>query len=115
VKIMKISEVKEVPRSGGIFTGTVGAKTFVGPVSKDLSVSIVSFPKGIRNTMHSHTSDQCLWVLSGKGTLANEKEQFTLTEGVVAYIPAGERHWHGATDDSPMSHISILRPGQTKG
>ena len=111
---MKISEVPDLPRSGGIFTGTVMAKTFIGPESKDLSIVIISFPRGVRNTFHSHTSDQCLWVLSGEGTLANEKEEISLSEGMVAYIPAGERHWHGAIKDSAFSHISILRPGETK-
>jgi len=117
MKIMKIADTPEVPRSGGIFTGTVGIKALVGPEigSKDLSVAIVSFPKGVRNTFHSHTYDQCLWVLSGKGIIADEKQEVVVTEGMVAFIPAGERHWHGATDDSAFSHISILRPGQTKG
>ena len=117
MKIMKIADIPEVPRSGGIFTDTVYAKTFVGPETgaKDLSVSIVSFPKGVRNTFHIHTSDQCLWVLSGRGIIADEKQEVVVTEGTVAFIPAGERHWHGATKDSAFSHISILRPGQTKG
>jgi len=117
MKIMRIADIPEVPRSGGIFTGTVGIKTLVGEEvgAKDLSVSIVSFPKGVRNTFHTHTYDQCLYILSGKGIIADEREEVTVTEGMVAFIPAGERHWHGATKDSAFSHISIVRPGQTKG
>jgi quercetin dioxygenase-like cupin family protein len=117
MKIMRIADIPEVPRSGGIFTNTVYTKALVGPEmgAKDLTVSIVSFPKGVRNTFHTHTYDQCLWVLSGKGIIADEKEEVVVTEGMVAFIPASERHWHGATKDSAFSHISIVRTGQTKG
>ena len=117
MKIIVIKDVPEVPSSGGIFTGTVKIKSLVGPDfgAKDLAVSIVSFPKGIRNTFHIHTYDQVLYVLSGKGIIADEKQEVAVTEGMAAFIPAGERHWHGATEDSDFSHISILRPGQTKG
>jgi len=31
--------------------------------------------------------------------------------GDVIHIPAGERHWHGATDDSEFAHIVITRSG----
>jgi len=117
MKIMKIADVPEVARSGGIFTDTVYAKNLVGPEtgSKDLTISIVSFPKGVRNTFHTHAYDQCLWILSGKGIIADEKQEVVVTEGAVAFIPAGERHWHGATKDSAFSHISIVRTGPTKG
>ncbi|MEM2922131.1 MAG: hypothetical protein QXF26_07425 [Candidatus Bathyarchaeia archaeon] len=37
-----------------------------------------------------------------------------LVPGTVFLIPAGENHWHGATDDSDFTHISILRPGETR-
>ncbi len=109
MKVMKIADIPETPRSGGIFTDTVGVKTLIGDESRDLSVSIVSFPKGVRNIFHTHIYDQCLFVLSGKGTIAAEEKETPLSEGMVAYIPAGEKHWHGAAKDSAFSHISILR------
>ena len=117
MRIIRIKEVPEVPRSGGIFTGTVGIKSLVGPEvgAKDISVAIVHFPKGVRNTFHTHTYDQALYILSGKGIVADEKQEVVVTEGMVAFIPSGERHWHGATDDNDFFHLSILRPGQTKG
>ena len=113
MKIISIKDVPEVSRSGGIFTGTVSSKPLVGQETgaKDISVSIVSFPKGIKNIFHTHTYDQVLYILSGKGIVADEKQQVVVTEGMVAFIPAGERHWHGAAEDSDFSHISILRIG----
>jgi len=32
----------------------------------------------------------------------------------MRFIPAGEKHWHGATRDSAFSHIAIMPPGETK-
>lgn len=111
MKIIKIKDVPEIARSGGIFTSTVHTKALVGSETgaKDISVTIVSFPKGVRNNFHSHAYDQVLYILSGKGIVADEKQQVIATEGMVAFIPAGEKHWHGATEDSDFSHIAITR------
>jgi len=116
LKIIKIEGTPEQERSGGIFTGTVKIKSLVSEAigSKDLSVSIVHFPKGVKNIFHNHTYDQALYILEGKGIVASEKEKVTAVPGMVFFIPAGENHWHGATDDSSFTHISILRPGETK-
>jgi quercetin dioxygenase-like cupin family protein len=112
---MKIDEIPEVSASGGIFTGTVTRKTLVDEQtgSKDFSIAIVNFPKGIKNVFHSHKCDQVLYILSGKGIVADKKQQVPVTAGAVIFIPAGESHWHGATEDSNFSHISILRPGMS--
>ena len=109
MKVMKIEDIPETLRTGGIFTDTVSVKTLIGDESKDLTVSIVNFPKGVRNVLHAHVCDQCLFVLSGKGVISDEEKELPLNEGMVAYIPAGEKHWHGATKDSAFSHVSILR------
>jgi quercetin dioxygenase-like cupin family protein len=113
LKIIKISDVPNIPRLGGIFTGTVNIRSLVSKEvgSKDLTISIVSFPKGIRNTFHTHDHDQVLYVLSGKGIIADEKHETVVTEGMLGFISAGEKHWHGATDDSDFSHISIVGNG----
>ena len=34
-----------------------------------------------------------------------------ITPGDVVVIPAGEKHWHGATKDSSLSHIFVSRLG----
>ena len=36
-----------------------------------------------------------------------------VTEGDLIHIPAGEKHWHGATKDSAFSHISLTQVGST--
>ena len=42
--------------------------------------------------------------------MANESEEVEVTEGDTALIPAGEKHWHGATADSDFAHISLTSP-----
>jgi quercetin dioxygenase-like cupin family protein len=116
MRVIKISDVPEGKRSGGIFTGDVSIKPLITQDigAKDVTVSIVTFPKGVRNVFHTHEYDQVLYVLSGRGIVADEKQEILVSEGSVIFIPAGERHWHGATSDSEFSHISILKPGQTR-
>jgi 4-carboxymuconolactone decarboxylase len=43
--------------------------------------------------------------------VATEKEEREITVGDVVHIKAGERHWHGAKADSPMSHITVTTAG----
>jgi quercetin dioxygenase-like cupin family protein len=109
MKTIKIDELKVVERSGGIFTGMVHIQSILNETieSKDLSIAIVSFPAGIKNTFHTHNKDQLLWILSGKGIVASEHEEVIATPGMAFFIPAGESHWHGATKDNSFVHISI--------
>ena len=79
--------------------------------SKDLRVSIVNFGKGVRNKFHAHDGDQVLIIIAGKGFVATEKEKKVVTVGEIVLFPAGEKHWHGATEDSEFSHIVVTRAG----
>lgn len=110
MKIVNISKVpKEEAENWTLFTGKVFKQL---PVKgADITADYIYFPKGIRNKLHSHTTDQILIVTQGIGVVATEKEKFILKEGDVIYIPAGEKHWHGAGPDSDFTHISINRAG----
>ncbi len=114
MKIFKIREVPEEELVYELFSGKVKAKRIINKDvgARDLSVSVISFPKGVRNYFHSHEFDQVLWILSGKGIVADERGQYEAAPGMAFFIPRGEKHWHGASEDSDFSHISILRPGK---
>jgi quercetin dioxygenase-like cupin family protein len=116
MKVIRIDELPAEKRSGGIFIGTVESVALVNESlgASDLKLDMIRFPRGVRNKLHSHTYDQVLYVTGGKGIVATEKEKKIVTPGFVAFIPRGELHWHGATEDSAFEHISILRPGETK-
>jgi quercetin dioxygenase-like cupin family protein len=49
---------------------------------------------------------------AGEGWYQEEGQPaICLKEGSVLYIPAGKKHWHGATADSWFSHIAFELPG----
>ena len=41
------------------------------------------------------------------GAVVTDKEKKLVTAGDMICIPAGEKHWHGATEDSEFSHIVV--------
>jgi len=50
-------------------------------------------------------------VTAGRGIAATESEEREITVGDIVHIKAGERHWHGATAETPMSHITVTTVG----
>lgn len=96
-----------------IFEGDVRALEVVsGDDARDLRIYDVSFPVGARTTWHSHTVDQVLYVVSGHGVVATETEERAVRAGDLVVVPAGERHWHGATAQTEMSHLAVMTEGE---
>jgi quercetin dioxygenase-like cupin family protein len=79
--------------------------------TEGFGVLLVTFSPGARLNFHTHTFEQILYVTEGKGIVATRQEEQIVTPGTVVYIPPGEVHWHGATEDSSLSHIAIQKPG----
>lgn len=72
--------------------------------------AMVSFMPGSRTAWHSHPLGQTLVVISGKGLVQKEGTPAQeILPGDVVWIPSHVKHWHGATPDSPMSHIAIVQ------
>ncbi len=111
MKVVKMSAVPKEPAESSLFTGPDVTRQSLLPDSKDLRVGIVNFGKGMRNKFHSHDGDQVLIITAGKGFVVTEKEKKTVTVGDVVLFPGGEKHWHGATNDSEFSHIVITKAG----
>ena len=109
MKIIKISEVPKEPRVSSVFTGSDVTSQALVSDSKQFNITMVNFGKGVRSKFHAHDSDQVLIVTAGKGIVATEQEERIVTVGDVAFIPAGEKHWHGATKDSEFAHIYVTR------
>ena len=110
MKVIKIADVpKEDATSSPIFFGgSVSRQT-----SKFFNFSVINFKAGARNKFHTHTSDQILLVTHGKGIVATEEQEHVVTEGTTIHIPAGEKHWHGATNESDFSHITVTAVGSS--
>jgi quercetin dioxygenase-like cupin family protein len=111
---MKIIELfKDVPTAhptGGIWEigpvyVTPGVNKQMG--STKINVARVTFPPGCRTTLHTHEHEQVLYIIEGQGILATENQENTVYPGTLVLVPPGEKHWHGATKSSFMSHLSI--------
>ena len=115
MKVIKMTQIAKEAFINPIFTGNDVTRQVLLPESKDFNVNIVNFGKGVRNKLHTHDSDQVLIVTAGKGIAATETEEKVVTVGDMVLFRAGEKHWHGATEDSEFSHIYITRSdSQTK-
>ena len=113
MKVVKISDVEAEEAAGQIFRGKVTRQSLIGESSDELRAAVVNFSPGAVNVFHTHTFGQILYVTEGTGIVATENEEITVTPGTIIFIPAGEKHWHGATKDSAFSHIAIMPPGNT--
>jgi quercetin dioxygenase-like cupin family protein len=119
MRVLKINEIAEVPMGTATpipgWTGGQVVRTrqaLVGDGQSDnFRASVVNFKIGASTGWHVHDCDQLLIVTGGKGFVANETEQREITVGDVVQIRAGERHCHGATADTALSHITITTAG----
>lgn len=113
MNVVKVSQLAKESQQNPLFTGPVTMQTIVNnDLSKRFMIRQVNFAMGVRNKFHSHTIEQVLIVTEGKGIVATDKEEITVGPGDVIFIPAGEKHWHGATKDSTFSHIYVMAPEQ---
>ena len=116
---MKIIRIADVPKEDSsdapiFFGGAVSRQDLVTEKSsKFFNFSVVNFDAGARNKFHIHTSDQILLVTHGRGIVATEDQEHEVTEGTTIHVPAGEKHWHGATADSSFSHITLTAAGSS--
>lgn len=102
------------PSSATWFEGTVHELELYDPAGSEGSmIWAVWFDAGSRAKPHAHSFDQTLHVTEGEGILATETTRQPLTVGDWVTIPAGIWHWHGATPNSPMCHVTIQRGGAT--
>jgi 4-carboxymuconolactone decarboxylase len=68
----------------------------------------VTFAPGARTAWHSHPRGQILIVTAGTGRVQRWGDPVQeIRAGDVVRIPAGEKHWHGASPQEAMTHIAI--------
>jgi quercetin dioxygenase-like cupin family protein len=108
----------EIKRAGSQPSSKGPAGWFTGPVRIDplfqphdparASGASVTFEPGARTAWHTHPLGQTLIVTAGVGWAqcwGGPKEE--IRPGDVAWFPPGEKHWHGATPTTAMTHIAI--------
>ncbi len=88
VRIDPLFEAKDSARAGGVS---------------------VTFEPGARTAWHSHPLGQTLIVTAGCGLVQRWGDPIKeIRPGDVISIPPGEKHWHGATATTAMTHIAIV-------
>ena len=112
MKIINVNQVdmREVSMDPLFFGGKVTIQSILEEAHKGdkVQVMMVNFAPGARNKLHTHITEQILIVTEGKGIVATKNEENIVAPGMIAYISTNEEHWHGATNDSTFSHLSIL-------
>ncbi|MBI4198373.1 MAG: cupin domain-containing protein [Chloroflexi bacterium] len=114
MKVVNLNEIVPDWSGGEIFLGKVGRQSLVTEqMAGTLRLAAVTFSPGVRTKLHTHTHDQILYCIAGRGILATEHERHLVTPGMAVYVPPGERHTHGATEDSFFTHLSITTQGRS--
>lgn len=93
------------------FQGYAKIQPLPNPFADGPAIFAVHFDAGGRTRPHVHHSGQVLHVTAGRGVVATEFERRVVEEGDVVAVRAGEWHWHGATPDSPMTHVTVQFTG----
>lgn len=112
------SQTIKITRSGSQQSSKGPAEHFTGSARIDplfsantpslTSSSRITFEPGARTAWHSHPLGQTLIVTAGKGWVQQWGGQVEeIEQGDVVRIPPGQKHWHGATASTGMTHIAI--------
>jgi quercetin dioxygenase-like cupin family protein len=91
------------------FTGTVRIDPlFQANAPARAAGASVTFEPGARTAWHTHPLGQTLFVMSGCGWAQREGGPIEeIRPGDVVWFRPGEKHWHGATATTAMTHIAI--------
>jgi quercetin dioxygenase-like cupin family protein len=115
MKVIKVVDVKVSDEKSDLFTGKVDRQpltsdeiTGVKRTDGSIVIGKNTFHPGARTKLHTHKCEQFLYITDGKGTVGTDKEQYDVTPGTLVYIPAGELHFHGATETTSMGHLTIV-------
>lgn len=109
---MEIKRVGAQPSGKGpeeCFTGSVRvALLFEREDPARASAAVVTFEPCARTAWHTHPLGQTLIVTAGCGRVRRWGGAIEeIHPGDVILIAPGEKHWHGATPTTAMTHIAI--------
>ncbi|MFL5680662.1 MAG: cupin domain-containing protein [Chloroflexota bacterium] len=109
---MELTRAGSQPSAKGTaewFTGDVRIDSlFQAPAPARAGAAVVTFEPGARTAWHRHPLGQTLVVVSGVGRVQCEGGPVQeIRPGDVITTGPGERHWHGASPTTAMTHIAI--------
>jgi quercetin dioxygenase-like cupin family protein len=109
---MEIKRIGSQPSGRGPaewFTGTVRIDPLFGATAPARAAgNAVTFEPGARTAWHTHPLGQVLIVTAGCGLVQREDGPVEeIHPGDVVWFEPGEKHWHGASPTTAMTHIAI--------
>ena len=109
MEIRRIGSQASSKGSSEWFTGTVWIDAlFQATDPARVQGASVTFEPGARTAWHTHPLGQTLIVTTGCGLAQHWGGQIEeIRPGDVVWFPPGEKHWHGATPTTAMTHIAI--------
>src|SRR5437870_1038233 len=108
----------DITKSGSQLSGKGPAEWFTGSVRIDspfqrssparVSGAIVTFEPAARTAWHTHPLGQTLIVTAGGGRVQRDGGPVEeIRPGDAVWVAPGEKHWHGASPTTAMTHIAI--------
>lgn len=109
MKITKNTDLRQMSGPAEWFTGEVKVTMLFGsPEPARAGGASVTFSAGARTAWHTHPLGQTLIITDGSGWVQKEgEEKQEVGVGDVVWFEPGEKHWHGASNESAMTHIAI--------
>ena len=109
MEIKRIGSQASNQGPGDWFTGNVRIDPlFQAPSPARAAGASVTFEPGARTAWHTHPLGQTLIVIAGCGWAQRESGPIEeIHPGDVVWFSPGEKHWHGATPTTAMTHIAI--------
>ena len=109
---MNIKRNGSLPSAKGpadYFTGTVRIDSpFQGSSPARVGGATVTFEPGARTAWHTHPLGQTLLVVTGLGRVQREGGPIEeILAGDIVWFEPGEKHWHGASPTTAMTHVAI--------
>ncbi|MAU01058.1 MAG: cupin [Anaerolineaceae bacterium] len=113
----------DIRRNGSQPSRTAPAENFTGSVRVDPLFdapaparalgAYVTFEPGARTAWHTHPLGQTLIVTAGYGRIQRWGDPVEeIQPGDVVWFEPGEKHWHGASPTTAMTHIAIVEKSE---
>jgi len=91
----------------GRFNGSAMQTTF-HETKEETRASFVRFEAGAHTHWHSHSGGQVLHIVEGRARVqAWGSPPVEVETGDTAIAPPGEKHWHGAGIEGPMTQLAV--------
>jgi mannose-6-phosphate isomerase-like protein (cupin superfamily) len=78
--------------------------------TQSISIQISEIPVAPEQPVHSHSPEQCYYIIKGKGLMIIEGETSEVTEGDAVYIPSNKKHGIKNTGGVVLEYLTANSP-----